>query len=205
MTASQSQGVRTVRVIVISVLTAIAAAALAGAAAAQMTQPGNLGYNSYEGYLSDGAGLNRYYGPGVGYPAQTGDYFNRYVPPKEWGQYGYGTGHLGEGYGPYIYGGRNGVSPPGLFDPLPGAYRDSPPPKVKVGRGQVRVSLPSDLPGVTCVTVTMVAFNNAELATQSIARPPFDFVFPVMDGLKNVRVRIDYINNGLSATSYPLR
>jgi hypothetical protein len=199
-----SQGVRTVRCLAVSVLTLISVSAIAGLAAAQGTQPNNLGYNSYEGYLSQGTGLNRYFGPGVGYPAQTGDYFRRYVPPGQWGQYGFGTGHLGEGYGPYIYGRREGPSPPGLFDPLPGAYRDAPPPRIKVKNGKVAVSLPSNLPGVRCVTVTMVAFNNADLATQTISHPPFNFVFPVLDGVKNVRVRIDYEGNGLSATSYPL-
>ena len=50
----------------------------------------------------------------------------------------------------------------------------------------------------------MVAFNNAELAVMRINQPPYVFNFPVMDGVKNVRVRIDYVNKGLSATSYPL-
>lgn len=190
----------------ISVLTFIALAGLYISSAADETQsqPGNLGYNSYEGYLSQGAGLKSYFGPGVGYPAETGDYFRRYIAPREWGRYGYGTGHLGEGYGPYIFGRRDGTQPPGLFDPLPGAYRDAPPPRIKIKNGQILVSLPDGIPGILSVTVTMVAFNNAELATQTITQPPFKFKFPVLDGVKNVRVRIDYVNNGLSATSYPL-
>ena len=192
------------RVLRISVLTIIVSAIACGAAISDTSQAGNLGYNSYEGYLSGGHGLNKNFGPGVGYPAETGDYMRRYVPSGEWGTYGYGTGHMGEGYGPYIYSRRSGGSPPGLFDPLPGAYRDAPPPTIKIKRGTINVALPSNIPGIQCVTVTMVAFNNAELAVQSISEPPYQFAFPVMDGVKNVRVRIDYINNGLSATSYPL-
>jgi hypothetical protein len=61
-----------------------------------------------------------------------------------------------------------------------------------------------DIPGIRCVTVTLVAFNNADLACQTLDKPPYAFVFPVPDGVKNVRVRIDYDNNGLSATSYSL-
>lgn len=188
----------------ISVLTLIVSAIVCSAAISQSSQVGNQGYNSYEGYLSGGQGLNKNFGPGVGYPAETGDYFRRYIPSGEWGKYGYGTGHLGEGYGPYIYSRRSGSSPPGLFDPLPGAYRDAPPPSIKVGRGTINVAIPSNIPGIQCVTVTMVAFNNADLAVQTISTPPYQFTFPVMDGVKNVRVRIDYVNNGLSATSYPL-
>jgi hypothetical protein len=195
-----------VKRLAISVLTFIAIASLYMSTAADVTQTqvGNLGYNSYEGYLSRGAGLKSYFGPGVGYPAETGDYFRRYIAPGEWGRYGYGTGHLGEGYGPYIFGRRNGTQPPGMFDPLPGAYRDAPPPRIQIKNGQILVSLPDDIPGILSVTVTMVAFNNADLATQTITQPPFKFKFPVLDGVKNVRVRIDYVNNGLSATSYPL-
>lgn len=188
----------------ISVLTIVVSAAVSIAAIAGTSQAGNLGYNSVEGYMSGGNGLNKNFGPGVGYPAETGDYMRRYLPASEWGQYGYGTGHLGEGYGPYIYSNRSGSSPPGMFDPLPGPYRAAPPPSIKIRRGMISVGVPSGLPGVCRVTVTMVAFNNAELCTQSIEKPPYQFVFPVVDGVKNVRVKIDYVNHGLSATSYPL-
>jgi len=193
-----------VSVVRVSVLTLFAAAVACGLVFADSPRIGNLGYNSFEGYLSKGAGLHNYFGPGVGYQTNNGDYFRRYIPAHQWGQYGNGTGHLGDGYGPYVFGRRDGPSPPGMFDPLPGAYRDAPPPKIKVGHGQIRVSLPSDIPGITCVTVTLVAFNNADLDVKSIKCPPFAFVFPVPDGVKSVRVRIDYVNNGLSATSYPL-
>ncbi|MCX6344650.1 MAG: hypothetical protein NT018_06215 [Armatimonadetes bacterium] len=178
-----------------------------------MCGPGNLGYNSYNGYLTRGAGLKNYFGPGVGYgvPSGTfgdyqnaGDYFRRYVPPGQWGRFGYGTGHLGQGYGPYIFGRQNGPPPPGMNDPLPGAYEDAPAPKIKVGRGLISVSLPRNLPGVRCVTVTILAFNGAELTAATLQQPPWLFTIPVMDGCKNVRVRIDYVNSGLSATSYPL-
>lgn len=181
-------------------------AALTGSACAadQASQVGNLGYNSYEGYLSKGQGLEKFWGPGVGYPTDAGgDFFRRYYEPKDWGRFGYGTGHLGEGYGPLIYGRRSGETPPGMFDPLPAPYRDSPPPRIKISSGRIRVSLP-DLPGVRCVTVTVVAYNNADLAIQTLQCPPFAFDLPVLDGVKNVRVRIDYANKGLSATSYPL-
>lgn len=200
---------------VLPFLTLIFAVTACGAALANNPQVGNLGYNSYNGYLSQGHGLNKRFGPGVGYPTPSsnntagysttdGDYFRRYIPRSQWGSYGYGTGHLGEGYGPYIFGDRSGASPPGLNDPLPGAYSEAPPPSIKVGRGQIRVRLPSNLRGVRRVTVTVLAFNNAELEYQCIEQPPFDFNLPVVDGVKNVRVRIDYVNNGLSATSYAL-
>lgn len=188
----------------VSVLTLAITALALSAAVASDAQVGNLGYNSFEGYLSGGYGLHSYFGPGVGYPANTGDYFRRYVPSGDWGIYGYGTGHLGEGWGPYIYGNRHGTSPPGLFDPLPGAYRDAPPPAIKIKHGHVYVTVPESIPGIRCVTVTMVAFNNADLACQTISTPPYQFDFPILDGLKNVRVRIDYCDSGLSATSYPI-
>lgn len=190
-----------------SVITLIVLAVFSVASAAAFAengQTGNLGYNSYEGYVSGGTGLNKNFGPGVGYPTDGGDYGRRYIHPQEWGKYSYGTGHLGEGYGPYIFSPREGSSAPGMFDPLPGAYREAPPPSIKVKRGCIRVKLPSDIPGIARVTVTIVAFNNAELASKCLECPPYDFAFPVMDGCKNVRVRIDYINEGLSATSYPL-
>ncbi len=185
----------------------LALGAWAGAAGEVCPQPtGNLGYNSFEGYLSGGSGLNKYFGPGPGYPSdsnENGDFFHRYVPADQWGRFGYGTGHLGDGYGPYIFGGQ-GPTPPGMFDPLPGAYQSAPPPLIKIRHGHIRVAMPGDIPGIRCVTVTIVAFNNADLATMTLSKPPFVFNFPVMDGCKNVRVRIDYVNNGLSATSYPL-
>lgn len=165
---------------------------------------GNLGYNSFESYLSGGTGQHRYFGPGVGYPSESGSYFRRYIPPESWGRYGYGTGHLGEGYGPYIFGPKEGASPPGLFDIPPPAYAGAPPPAVKVKHGFVFVTVPNWVPGIRSVTVTLLAYNGAELATQCISAPPYQFKFPVEDGVTNVRVRIDYPNNGLSATSYPL-
>lgn len=197
---------------IVSVLTLIAITAI-GAAANQSI--GNLGYNSYEGYVSGGVGLHKYFGPGVGYPGGFdgpagnpygvgGDYMRKYVPADQWGKMGYGTGHLGEGWGPYIYSNRDGASPPGLFDPLPGAYMDAPAPAIKIDNGHIYVSMQNDIPGIKCVTVTILAFNEAELACQTIDRPPYKFCFPVMDGVKNVRVRIDYCDSGLSATSYPL-
>lgn len=198
---------------IVSVLTLTAILAL-GAVAIADQQIGNLGYNSYEGYVSKGAGLHKYFGPGVGYPSGngnfgnpygvSGDYMRKYVPADQWGELGYGTGHLGEGWGPYIFSNREGSSPPGLFDPLPGAYRDAPPPAIKIKNGRILVGLPKDIPGIRCVTVTILAFNEAELATQTVTSPPYQFNFPVMDGVKNVRVRIDYCDEGLSATSYPL-
>jgi len=187
----------------VSVLTISIAAALT-LVAAVAGFPQNLGYNSYQGYMTGGLGPHNFFGPGVGYPTGTGDYFRRYIPASEWGQFGQGTGHLGNGYGPYIYGNREGPSPPGMFDPLPGAYTYAPPPSIKIKNGHILVSVRKDIPGVKCVTVTMVAYNNADLATETLSSPPYLFDFPVLDGVKNVRVRIDYVNNGLSATSYPL-
>lgn len=188
----------------VSVLTLISILALGAAAVAD--QPiGNLGYNSYNGFVSQGSGLPKYFGPGVGYPAQVGgDFMRRYIPSEKWGQFGYGTGHLGDGWGPYVFGNREGSSPPGLFDPLPEAYDTAIPPAISIKHGRVFVALRNDIPGIRCVTITMLAFNGAELATQSVSKPPYQFDFPVLDGVKNVRVQIDYCNEGLSATSYPI-
>ena len=189
----------------ISVLTLMVSVGLAcGAVGDNCPQVGNLGYNAYEGALTGGTGLEKRFGPGVGYPTNNADFFHRYLPPEDWGKYGYGTGHLGEGWGPYVFSRGHGSSPPGLFDPLPGTFEGAPPPSINVKRGRIRVAVRDDLPGVECVTITILAFNGAELATQSKTCPPFKFNFPVLDGCKNVRVRIDYVNRGLSATSYPL-
>jgi hypothetical protein len=207
--------VRTVRGYIVSVLTLSTILALGVAALAANAPIGNLGYNSYEGYYSQGHGLNKYFGPGVGYPSgngdsigspygASGDFMRRYVPSEQWGSMGYGTGHLGEGWGPYIFSNRSGSSPPGMFDPLPGAYREAPPPAIKVKHGRILVGLPKDIPGIKCVTVTILAFNGAELACLTATSPPYQFDFPVMDGVKNVRVRIDYCEGGLSATAYTL-
>ncbi len=198
---------------IVSVLTLIALLSLGAAVMADQCT-GNLGYNSYEGYVSKGAGLHKYFGPGVGYPAGngnygypygvSGDFMRKYVPSDQWGELGYGTGHLGEGWGPYIFSNREGSSPPGLFDPLPGSYVDAPPPTIRVKHGRIVVGMRGDIPGIKCVTVTILAFNNAELAVQTLNKPPYKFDFPVMDGVKNVRVRIDYVDESLSATSYPI-
>lgn len=197
---------------ILAVLTFSLIAVVLGAPAV-LAQPGNLGYNSYEGYISGGHGLSSHFGPGVGYGTPSGafgnyqnagDYFRRYMPPGQWGTYGYGTGHLGQGYGPYVFSRRDGSSTPGMFDPLRSPYFDAGPPKIKVGRGQINVSLPNNLPGVQQVTITLLAFNGAELCTICLQKPPWNLSLPVMDGGKNVRVRIDYCNQGLSATSYPL-
>lgn len=168
---------------------------------------------NYDAYLSNGAGNPNYFGPGVGYGAPSGqfgnyenqgDYFRRYVPPGQWGNLGNGTGHLGEGYGPYIYSPRNGPPPPGINDPLPGTFSGPPPPRIKVAGNMVKVCLPKNMQGVRQVTVTLVAFNGADLVEGCIQHPPWIIALPVMDGIKTVRIRVDYCNNGLSATSYPL-
>lgn len=186
-------------------LTVMAAAFSYGIASAQ-SSAGNLGYNSYEGYMTGGYPYSDWTYGGTGYPTpgdNPGDFYHRYIPPEQWGQYGYGTGHAGEGYGPYIFKDPD-KQPRGMFDELPAPLSQSPPPSIKVKNGCVRVALPSTVPGICRVTVTLVAFNNADLVTQTATAPPYVFNLPVMDGLKNVRVRIDYVNNGLSATSYPL-
>lgn len=189
----------------ISVLTVIAIVLVGAAAYAEAPPVGNLGYNSYQSYMSGGGSLQNFWGPGVGYPSEgSGEYYRRYMPAKAWGRYGYGTGHLGEGYGPYIYAPRDGPSPPGMFDEPAEVYMTAPPPSIKVKHGMIRVAIPNDLPGVRCVTVTLVAFNNAELMTQTLSCAPYEFNMPILDGVTKVRVRIDYINNGLSATAYPL-
>lgn len=186
------------------VLTLLAITALSNWAVADNCEVGNLGYNSYEGYLSNGQGLNKWFGPGVGYESRSADYFRRYVPPEQWGQFGYGTGHLNEGYGPYIYPPREGGSPPGMYDPPPAPYLPAPPPSIKVKNGNIRVALPNNIPGIVCVTATVLAYNGAELIEQSVAGPPYVLNLPVTDGARKVRVRIEYVDNGLSATSYPL-
>ncbi len=178
--------------------------AISGLEASDCQQTGNLGYNSYEGFISNGRGLNRYFGPGVGYDTGPNTYFPRYFTPQEWGRFGYGTGHLGMGWGPYVFGNQNGQSQPGMFDPPMEAYKAAPPPVIRLRRGEVRVGLPDRLPGVKCITVTLLAYNGAELSTQVLTCPPFKFCFPVMDECTSVRVRIDYNDNGFSSTAYPL-
>lgn len=191
----------TLRILV--VLAAISAIGLS-AAAASNTSPGNLGYNSYEGYLTKGGPQQKFFGPGVGYPTDAGgNYFRRYYPPNQWGTYGYGTGHMGQGYGPMVFPDKD-RNTSGMFDPLPPAYQDSPPPRIKISGGHIKVMLPRNIPGIRCVTVTMVAYNNADLCQKTLQAEPFAFDFPVMDGVKNVRVRIDYDGAGMSSTSYPL-
>ena len=182
MSVERQHGARWVKMLRTALLTLAVAAVACGAVLADDQKVGNLGYNSYEGALSKGEGLNKYFGPGVGYQSDSGDQFRRYFPAEDWGKLGYGTGHLGEGYGPYIYGRRKGPSPPGLFDPLEPAYKEAPPPSIKVSNGRIRVGMRPDIPGIVCVTVTIVAFNNAELASASRQCAPFDFNFPVMDG-----------------------
>lgn len=190
------------RILYVWFLALIAAVAMSAAPAA--AEIGNLGYNSYEGFMTGGTGLNRHFGPGVGYPSENGDYFHRYIPADKWGKLGYGTGHLGQGWGPYIFAPREGSSPPGLYDIPQPAYADAPPPSIKVRNGSIYVNVADWVPGIRSVTVTVLAYNGAELVSQVISDPPFNFNLPVMDGSRHVRVHIDYANNGLSATSYPL-
>ncbi len=75
------------KILATSFVIALAAATICGEAAAADCGVGNLGYNSFEGYLSQGTGLDKHFGPGVGYPASSGDYFQRYLKPQDWGQY----------------------------------------------------------------------------------------------------------------------
>ncbi|MEN6415869.1 MAG: hypothetical protein ABFD49_04980 [Armatimonadota bacterium] len=186
------------------VLTLIIALAAAGAVCADDSRIGNLGYNSYESGIS-GGGQTQRFGSGVGYPTQLGaDYYHRYIPASKWGRFGFGTGHMGQGYGPYVFPDLKNGPPPGMFDPLPGEYQEAPPPKIKVKSGVIQVGLPGNIPGVRCVTVTVLAFNGAELCSQTLSCAPYAFNLPILDGAKRIRVRIDYINNGLSATAYPL-
>lgn len=169
--------------------------------------------DTYNNYMANGVGQGNYFGPGVGYSTPSGafgdywnagDYFRRYVPREQWGIFGNGTGHLGQGYGPYIFSPRDGPPPPGLNDPLPGTFAGPPVPKFKASRGQLYVTLPGNLEGVRQVSATIVAFNGAELCTVCVQQPPWTLHLPILDGSKTVRVRVDYADNGLSATSYPL-
>ncbi len=142
----------------------------------------------------------RYFGPGPGYPDNPGSkYFYRYYPPDQWQKYGYGTGHMGVGYGPYIYGGQR---------PSPGA-RDAAIygpsliiPKFKmVGNSQVMISAPGV--GVTGLTVNVLSFGGAVLQTGYVNASPFEIVANIPDGATVLQIRVDTVS-GFRAMGYSL-
>lgn len=142
----------------------------------------------------------RYFGPGVGYPDLGSKYFYRYYPPDQWGKYGYGTGHMGLGYGPYIYGGKR--VPPAVRDRAEFGFRSVTASFKRVGANQVRVSAPN-AGYVTGLTVNVLSYSGDVLETGRVTVPPFDIIAHLPDGANSVQVRIDLVN-GYSAAGYSL-
>jgi len=128
----------------------------------------------------------RYFGPGPGYPDLSAKYFYNYYPPEKWGKYGYGTGHLGMGYGPYMYGGRR---VPSLAEDRPDFGVPALRPALKwIGGNEVRVSAPS---GVRQLTVDVLSFNGAVLQTGTVTSAPYEIIAVLPEGATTIRVRMD--------------
>lgn len=149
--------------------------------------------------LADAAPSTRYFGPGPGYPDLGDKYFYRYYPPSDWGQYGYGTGHMGVGYGPYIYGKyRLDRSAAELRALAPYPVQ----PKMKrIGYDQVRVYMPEN-PRVVSMTVNVVA-DAAVIETGTVSAPPYEIIAHVPAGADVIQVQVNLVD-GISAVGYPL-
>jgi hypothetical protein len=148
---------------------------------------------------AEGDTPHNYFGPGPGYPDLGSKYFYRYYPPDQWQTYGYGTGHMGVGYGPYMYAGER--PSPAERDAL--AYG---PPLVRpqfkrVGNGQVSISVPGE--GITRLTVNVLSASGAVLETGCVNTAPFEIVANLPDGTNSVQVRVDTVD-GFRAIGYPL-
>jgi len=145
----------------------------------------------------------RYFGPGPGYPDYgSAKYFYNYYPAENWEVYGYGTGHMGMGYGPYIYGGRR--TQPTLVD-RPDLSMPVLKPKLKwIGGNEVKVTAPKRPESVRQLTVDVLAFNGAVLETGTVATPPFEIIARLPEGATSIRVYMDLTDQGFSAVVYPI-
>jgi len=143
----------------------------------------------------------RYFGPGVGYPDYgSSKYFYNYYPPEKWGTYGYGTGHMGMGYGPYIYGGRK--LPPSAEDQANYGLATIRPKLKWIGGNQVLVSAPA---GVKQITVDVLSFSGAVLETGTVVSPPFQIIARLPEGATSIRVRLDLPDSGFSAMAFSIQ
>lgn len=143
-----------------------------------------------------------YFGPNVGYPdAPNAKYFYSYYPPDKWDKYGYGTGDMGQGYGPYVYGGKK--SAPTMLErndfgmPL---LR----PKLKfLGGNSVLVTPPARPDLVQGMIVDVVAFNGAVLETGTVTGNQ-EIIANLPEGSASIRVYVELANNGFSAQVFPI-
>ncbi|MEN6520975.1 MAG: hypothetical protein ABFD46_07480 [Armatimonadota bacterium] len=153
--------------------------------------------------LAGNADLPRYFGPGPGYPDYgSARYFYNYYPSQSWEVYGYGTGHMGMGYGPYIYGGQRGQQT--LLD-RPDLAMPMVKPRVKwIGGNEVKVAAPSRPGTVVQLTVDVLAFNGDVLETGTVTSPPYEIIARVPEGATSIRVHISLADQGFSAVVYPI-
>ncbi|HOM71019.1 MAG TPA: hypothetical protein PLU88_09345 [Armatimonadota bacterium] len=153
--------------------------------------------------MAGGGEPPRYFGYTSGYPDfGSAEYFREYYPADKWEVYGYGTGHLGMGYGPYIYGGyeRNWSAEerPELSMPMLK-------PKVKwIGGNEVKVTAPKRPDAIEQVTVDILAFNGAVIATGTVTTPPFQIIAQLPEGATSIRVYMD-LRDGFSSVVFPIQ
>lgn len=144
-----------------------------------------------------------YFGPNVGYKDfGSSKYFYKQYPVEKWDIYGYGTGHMGMGYGPYVYGGRK--SAPTVLE-LPDYGMPTIKPNLKwIGGNQVRVTTRPGPAAITGLTVDVLAYNGSVLETATAVAAPFEIIANLPDGAASIRVYMDLANNGFSATVFPI-
>jgi hypothetical protein len=157
--------------------------------------------------LGDDIVPRRYFGPGPGYPDYASSqyffgfgsekYFLRQYPEEQWGIYGYGTGHMGMGYGPYIYGGRNERR---TWEDRPDLAMPVIRPKLRwLGGNAVSVKVPSC---VLSTTIEVIAFNGAVLTSEIITTRGTTIYLP--EGATSVRLCMCLPCNGFSAQSFSI-
>mgnify|MGYP005851643679 CR=1 FL=1 len=149
----------------------------------------------------------RYFGPGPGYPDYASSeyffgfgsekYFLRQYPEERWGVYGYGTGHMGMGYGPYIYGGRTDKQ---TWEDRPDLAMPGIRPKLTwTGGSAIKIKVPNC---VLSTTIEIVAFNGAILYSEVITGRGTTVFIP--EGSTSIRLCMCLPGNGFSAQSFPI-
>ena len=144
----------------------------------------------------------RYFGPGPGYPDYgSATYFYKQYPPEKWNVYGYGTGHAGMGYGPYIYGGRR-TEP--TLEERPDLAMPMVKPKVKwIGGNEVRVAIPASPSSITQLKVDVLAFNGAVLESGTVVSAPYEIIAHLPEGATSIRV-YTCLADGFSSVVFPV-
>lgn len=150
--------------------------------------------------LAEGGGQQRYFGAGPGYPDYSDKYYYRFYPPDQWGVYGYGTGHMGLGYGPYMYGKYRTI--PAERDDYAMSYPPVYPTFKHAGNGSMLVSVPC-APNVRAITVNVLSFRGAILQTGTCTSPPFQIIAHIPEAAASIQVRIDLVD-GFTAKGYSL-